>query len=290
VNSNNKKSLGQFHQQHAIIVGGSSGIGKAIACQLAREGAHLSIIARTEALLATTKAEIEADRMDRKQTVSAISADIADRGQAEQAIYQAIAHLGAPEILIISAGICHPGYFRELPMEVFENTMAVNYFGSLYILKAALPAMQQRSRGHVVLISSGAGLVGIYGYSPYSPSKFALRGLAESLRGELKPLGIYLSIVYPPDTDTPQLEAENRTKPLETKLITGSAKTRKAEEIAASVVKGIQKKSFVIAPGLEMSVLSWLHSLLSPLLNWYFDRLVVKAQNRSIPQNKTSGK
>ena len=73
------------------------------------------------------------------------------------------------------------------------------------------------------MISSGAALVGVYGYSAYSPSKYAVRGLAEVLRGEFKPDSVNVSIVYPPDTDTPQLAQENKTNPAETFAISGNA-------------------------------------------------------------------
>jgi 3-dehydrosphinganine reductase len=259
---------------HAIITGGSSGIGKATAKLLASQGIHLSLIARDPGKLATAKAEIAANSVN----VLTLPADVADRHQAEQAIGTAIAQQGAPDILITSAGIAHPGYFQELPIEIFEQTMATNYFGSLYCIKAALPSMESRRQGNIVLISSGAGLIGIYGYTPYSPSKFALRGLAESLRGELKVMGIQVSIVYPPDTDTPQLAAENKTKPPETKQITAAAATWSAEGVAKAIVKGIETNRFAIAPGSEMSILSRFHSLLNPLLNQQFDQIVTKTR------------
>ena len=142
----------------------------------------------------------------------------------------------------------------------------------------ALPAMVQQGRGAIVLISSGAGLIGVYGYTPYSPSKFALRGLAESLRGELKVSGIQVAIVYPPDTDTPQLAEENKTKPPETQKITASAETWSAENVAIAIVKGIEKKQFAIAPGTEMSILHKLHSLINPVLNWQFDQIVTQVR------------
>ena len=268
----------KFYQQHAIITGGSSGIGKATAKLLASQGCHISIIARNPRKLEAAKAEIGAARANLHQRVVAISADVSDRLQVEAAIHEAIAQIAPPDLLIASAGIAHPGYFQELPIEVFERTMAINYFGSLYSIRAALPAMEKRQRGHIVLISSGAGLIGICGYTAYSPTKFALRGLAESLRGELKPLGIRVSVVYPPDTDTPQLEEENKTKPLETKQITGTAGTWSAQKVAIEIVRGIEKKSFAIAPGLEMTLLGRLHSLLAPGLNWYFDRIVAKVR------------
>jgi 3-dehydrosphinganine reductase len=271
----------KFNGQHIIITGGSSGIGKATAQLFVSEGANVSIIARDRAKLESAKLELEAAKVNPSQQIFTFAANVRHGAQIEEAIHTCIATLGTPDILMTSAGIARPGYFQEIPIEVFEQTMAINYFGSLYSIKAVLPSMEKQQKGHIVLISSGAGLIGIYGYTPYSPSKFALRGLAESLRGELKPLGIQVSIVYPPDTDTPQLEVENRTKPPETKLITGTAKLFAADEVAREIVKGIEKKKFAIAPGLEMTILNRLNSLIAPLLNWYFDRIVAKVKNKN---------
>lgn len=267
-----------FKDQHAIITGGSSGIGKATAKLLFSQGANLSIIARNPEKLAAALTEIETVRRFREQTVIVLEADVSHRHSIETAIESSISQLGSPDLLIASAGIAHPGYFQDLPVEIFEQTMAINYFGSLYCLKTIVPVMAKQGKGHVVLISSGAGLIGIYGYTPYCPSKFALRGLAESLRGELRVMGIGISIVYPPDTDTPQLVAENRTKPPETKQITGTAQMWSAEDVAQAIVRGIRTKSFMITPGLEMSILGRLHSLLSPGLQRYFDSLVDREQ------------
>ncbi|WP_099238838.1 SDR family oxidoreductase [Synechococcus sp. BDU 130192] len=265
--------------RHAIITGGSSGIGLAIACQLAQQGnVNLSIIARSPTKLQVAQTRIQEASTDVQQQCLTLKADVAQRSNIEQAIATAIEKFGAPDLLITSAGMAHPGYFQELPLEIFEQTMAVNYFGTLYAIRAALPAMSAQKRGQIVMISSGAGLVGLFGYTPYSPSKFALRGLAESLRGELKSQGIQVAIAYPPDTDTPQLAAENLTKPPETKLITETAQMWTAERVAATILRGIQRQQFVITPGLEMQLLYRLHSLLAPVLQWYFDRLVARAR------------
>jgi 3-dehydrosphinganine reductase len=262
-----------YLKQHAIITGGSSGIGKAVAKLLAREGANISLIARDRHKLETAQQEITAVTIDYKQQILIQTADVAQRESIDLAIQNAIAQLGAPELLITSAGMAHPGYFAEIPLEVFEQTMAINYFGSLYSIKAVLPAMKQQHRGRIVLISSAAGLIGVYGYTAYCPSKFALRGLAESLRGELKPQGIGVTIVYPPDTDTPQLAAENKIKPPETKKITATAKTWTAEAVAQQIIQGVNRNKFAIAPGLELTILNRFHSLLLPGLNWYFEQL-----------------
>ncbi|MEM8721706.1 MAG: SDR family oxidoreductase [Cyanobacteria bacterium P01_G01_bin.39] len=263
----------KYLNQHVIITGGSSGIGKALAKSLAQQGANLSLIARDRRKLEQTKQEII--NLTPGQ-VEIATADVSDRQSITSAIQQAIAILGTPELLITSAGMAHPGYFAQIPLEIFERTMAVNYFGTLYSIKAILPEMLKNNRGQIVMISSGAGLIGIYGYSAYCPSKFALRGLAESLRGELKPQGIKITIVYPPDTDTPQLAAENKIKPIETKKITATAKTWSASAVAAAILTGVDQGRFAIAPGTELTILNRWHSLLAPFLNWYFEVIINK--------------
>ncbi|MGF1512621.1 MAG: SDR family oxidoreductase [Elainellaceae cyanobacterium] len=272
---------------HAIITGGSSGIGKAIALRLARQGANVSIIARNAERLDKAQHDIEqavGPKQEPEQQVVAVSADVSDRPQAERAIQEAIAQLGPPRWLITCAGIARPGYFQEMPIEVFEQTMAINYFGTLYCVRAALPALVAQGQGHVAMVSSGAGLVGVYGYSAYCPSKFALRGLAETLRAELKSMGVGVSITYPPDTDTPQLAEENKTKPPATKKITATADVWSADGVAHVILNGIGRGQFAITPGLEMGVLHRLHSVIAPLLNRYFDRIVARhptGSNRS---------
>lgn len=269
----------KYLNQHAIVTGGSSGIGKAVAKLLIKQGANVSLIARDRAKLEVAQQEIKQLAINPEQKIAIFSADVSRQQEIATAIKNAIAQLGTPQLLITSAGIAHPGYFAEIPIEIFEQTMAINYFGSLYAIRSALPAMERGKKGHIVLISSGAGLIGIYGYSAYCPSKFALRGLAESLRGELKPKGIEVTVVYPPDTDTPQLAAENKIKPLETKKITATAKAWTAEAVAQQIITGIERKRFAIAPGTELTILNRLHSLISPLLNWYFDRIVRQLNN-----------
>ena len=274
----------KYLNQHAIITGGSSGIGKALAKLLAQQGANITLIARDRQKLESAQQEIAAAASDKIQKIIIITADVGERQSITEAINAGISQLGTPELLITSAGIAHPGYFTQIPLEVFEQTMTVNYFGSLYSVKAVIPTMLDRKRGSIVLISSGAGLIGIYGYSAYCPSKFALRGLAESLRGELKPHGINITIAYPPDTDTPQLAAENKIKPAETKKITATAKTWSAKAVAEKILWGVEHQKFAIAPGTELTLLNWLHSLLNPLLHWHFDKIIGKINSASPKQ------
>ena len=273
---------GSSRIRHAIVTGGSSGIGKAMGCLLAGEGADVSVIARDEQRLEAARSEIERRRARPEQRVVTVSADVSVRPEAERAVAKTIVENGPPDLLVTCAGIAEPGYFQHLPTEVFEQTMAVNYFGTLYAIRAALPVMAERGHGHLALVSSAVGLLGVFGYSAYSPSKMAVRGLAETLRAELKPLGIGVSVVYPPDTDTPQLEREARSKPSETRLIARAAGLRSSDEVARAMLRGIRKRTFAIAPGPRVWLLASLHSVVAPVLSWYVDRTVARARRSAL--------
>jgi 3-dehydrosphinganine reductase len=266
-----------MHNRHVLITGGSSGIGLALARQAAAAGARLSLVSRDSAKLAAAAATVRVETPDAPGVFTA-PADVSDETAVVAAIRAAEAVHGPVDVLIASAGVAHPGYFEELPSSVHEQTMSVNYFGTLYAIQAVVPGMRQRGQGAVVLVSSGAGLVGLFGYTAYAPSKFALRGLAESLRAELKPAGITVTIVYPPDTDTPQLAEENLTKPRETKALTAAGGLWTADAVARATLKGVRRGRFSVTPGFQLTALAWLHSLIAPVLRRSFDRIAARAR------------
>jgi 3-dehydrosphinganine reductase len=263
-----------LRDQHVLITGGSSGIGLALARQAAAAGARVSLVARDPVKLAAARATVGG------QTFTAV-ADVAVEVKVIEVIGSAERTHGPIDVLITSAGVAEPGYFADLPTTTFERAMAVNYFGTLYALKAVVPAMRARGRGAVVLISSGAALHGFFGYTAYAPSKFALSGLAESLRAELSGTGVQVTIVYPPDTATPQLTEENRTKPIETKAITAGGGIWTAEAVAQATLAGLARGRFAITPGAAVTALYRLNSLLRPILFWRFDRLARNARPRA---------
>ena len=139
-------------------------------------------------------------------------------------------------MLITAAGSSHPGYFEQLDDAVFRDQMEVDYFGTLHAIRAVVPSMIERGRGHLVTISSTAGLIGVFGYTAYGPAKYAVRGLTETLRSELAPHGIVVACAYPPDTRTPGFDAENELKPPETERISAAIKPREAEHVAKAIV------------------------------------------------------
>ena len=260
----------------ALVTGGSSGIGLAIARLLAQQGAHVWLVARRKEILETALREVAAARLDPAQPCGIFSADISDATQAAAAIEHVSAQAGVPDLLVNAAGITHPGYVQDLSLEIFRSMMDVNYFGTVYITKAALPGMLKRGSGHIINISSMGGFIGAFGYSAYGASKFAVRGFSDVLRSELKPLGIRVSIVFPSDTDTAQLAYEAPFKPPETKALAGKVKVMSPEVVAKITLQQAARGRYIILPGLENNLFYWLNGHLGnavyPVMDWMIAR------------------
>jgi 3-dehydrosphinganine reductase len=206
----------------------------------------------------------------------------ADAAAVELTVAAAIAALGPPALVVACAGVVVPGRLETQPLEAFERTMAVNYFGTLHLIRAVLPTMRAQRAGRVVLIASGAALIGLYGFSSYAPSKFAVRGLAEALRSKLAPEGVAVSVVYPPDTDTPGHREELRHRSEISNRLAAAGGLMTAEAVARAILRGIECGRFVIAPGASMAALARLHSVAAPILHrFWFDPLIARLHRRS---------
>jgi 3-dehydrosphinganine reductase len=269
-----------FAGQHAIITGGSSGIGRALARLLSERGAHISLIARRQSLLDETLGELASLRVDAAQVLRARSADIASWEETESAIRGLAADGLAPDLLLNVAGFSHPGYVQDLSIEVFRETMDVDYFGTVHTTKAVIPMMMERRRGHIVNFSSVAGFYAIFGFSPYCAAKFAVCGFSEALRQEMRPHGVHVSVVFPPTTKTPGLEWENQYKPLETQRIEGQITPQSADQVARTVLRGVERRKRYILPGFDTKVyflLAHLPPALTGVFHWFFiDRIIAR--------------
>ncbi|MBU1880224.1 MAG: SDR family oxidoreductase, partial [Chloroflexi bacterium] len=234
-----------------------------------------------------TLAELEGLRVDPDQRFQTHSADVTDWNQTQAAIAALTADEHAPDILVNSAGMAHPGYFQELPLDIFYQTMDTDFMGTVHPIKAVLPTMMARRSGHIVNISSVAGFLGVFGYTAYCAAKFAVRGFSDVLRQEMKPYGIHVSVLFPPDTDTPQLAYENQFKPLETRRIAGAAKAMTADEVAQALVRGIERRQPYILPSLDTRLYFLLSNPFTGFIRWYFDRAVVRArQERGLTKDQ----
>ncbi|MCJ7693934.1 MAG: SDR family oxidoreductase [Anaerolineaceae bacterium] len=268
-----------------LITGGSSGIGLALAKQLAAEGANVHILSRDKDRLANALAELQA-LSTIGQEVGTIQADVVDQKALDSTLTKWVTTHGTPDLLINSAGVAHPGYFQDLSIEIFQWMMDVNYFGMVNITKTLIPYMIVRGSGQVVNISSEAGFIGVFGYTAYGASKYAVRGFSDALRAEMKPLGIDMSLVFPPDTQTPQLDYENQFKPSETKAIAGSTSIMTAEKVANIIIRNIKRKRYFIIPGFEGKIFYRLTSILKHSTYPIMDMMVRSAQKKKLRKIK----
>ncbi|VFV45179.1 low quality protein: [Lynx pardinus] len=146
-----------------------------------------------------------------------------------------------------------------------QRLMSVNYLGSVYPSRAVITTMKERRVGRIVFVSSQAGQLGLFGFTAYSSSKFAIRGLAEALQMEVKPYNVYVTVAYPPDTDTPGFAEENKTKPLETRLISETVSVCKPEQVAKQIVKDAIQGNFNSSIGSDGYMLSSLTCGMAPV-------------------------
>lgn len=237
----------------------------------------MSLIARRADVLAEAAAGIRGAG----GTVATATADVSDDGQVGAAMAALIDDQGPCDVLLCCAGYSLPEYFDELPSSEFERAMAVNYLGTVHAIRSVLPSMRDRRHGHILVTSSTAGIIGVFGLGSYSPTKFALRGLAESIRAEVVHDGIRVGIIYPPDTETPGFERENLTKPAETAAVSGTIAPISAERMARRTVRGIERNRFEIFADPTTAALARTSGLIGPLLRRQMDRTAGRVGRRA---------
>jgi 3-dehydrosphinganine reductase len=168
----------------------------------------------------------------------------------------------------------------ELPDSEFEREMRVNYLGTLWPIRAVVPSMIERRTGSIVSISSFAALLGVFGMGAYTPSKYAVRGLLETLRLELKPHGIHVACVFPTDVDTPMLEHEVPLHPPEQDAMQGKVKPVSPEVVVEAILDGLARRRPRIYPGRSTPLLARVVGTAPEMTARINDRLIRKAARR----------
>ncbi|KRX03140.1 hypothetical protein PPERSA_10221 [Pseudocohnilembus persalinus] len=235
----------------AFITGGSEGSGFEVAKYFLQHGGRVTIVSRSQQKLEKAKQELEKIVKSQNETQNRIfifSADVSNFESVQNALaYSKEQHKTIPDYIIMAAGLARPGYFINQDIQVSKDLMEVNYFGSLNTAKAALPQMiAEEKPGKLVFFSSAVAICGMIGYSQYSPTKFALRGLTDGLQSELKPYGIDVHLFLPSNIDTPGFKIENKTKPIETQEIEGQAQLYSPQEVTQCLFEGIRKGEYTI--------------------------------------------
>uniref|UniRef100_A0A914H9X2 3-dehydrosphinganine reductase n=1 Tax=Globodera rostochiensis TaxID=31243 RepID=A0A914H9X2_GLORO len=246
--------------KHCLVTGGSRGIGKAVGAELLCRGCRaLSLVARDPIALELAKKELE-EYLQPGQSVRTYPVDLADEpDKIEAVVREAERHAGAVDLLVNNAGTCVQGAFDELPNDAFERQLRTNFLSAVHVTRAVVGDMKRRRFGHISFVCSAAGQLAIWGYSAYSPSKFALRGFADALHMELLPWNVGVSILFPPNTATDGFREELRTMTPQIRAISGTAGLYQPRDVAERLVCSIRGGHFATTIGLE----GWMLGVLS---------------------------
>lgn len=263
-----------WNARHVVVTGGTSGIGLATTELLLAAGARVTVVALDDTMAATLRAAAVPNLL-------IAPADVTEPAQVTTALQAGRAAHGAIRSLITCAGIVKPGYFHELTDVDLRRHMDVNYFGTLHTIRSALPDLIAAPGGSITCISSAAGLVGVFGYGAYSPTKFAVRGLCEVLRQEYKPHGMTVTAVYPPDVDTPMLAAEQPLKPPELRALSDGASPLPADTVARALLHGTESGRASVVPGVSAKAVKWAAGAIPGLLARYVDAKIARANGLS---------
>lgn len=196
-----RRRAGSAEGLHVLVTGAGSGIGRAVAEQLGAAGAHLHLTDRDTAGLETTRDAVVAAG---GSVPTAHPADVADAAQVAELAAAVHAVVPAVDVVMNVAGIAVWGRVEDLALEQWRRVVEVDLMGPVHVIDAFVPPMvRERRRGHLVNVSSAAGLVGLPLHAPYSAAKFGLRGISEVLRFDLARHGIAVTLVCPGAVDTP---------------------------------------------------------------------------------------
>jgi len=236
----------------AIITGASSGIGKALAFEFANQGAKVVLAARR----ADKLQEVEKQLLDSGGEAFAVVADVSVEKDCEKLIRTSLEKYGRIDMLINNAGISMRALFADVEMAVIKKLMQINFWGTVYCSKFALPHLLE-SKGTLVGVSSIAGYVGLPARTAYSASKFAMHGFLEALRTENLEKGLKVLIACPGFTAsnirnsalTAHGDAQGESPRKEEKMMS-------AEEVAQEIIKAInqEKQSLILTLEGKMAV------------------------------------
>jgi 3-oxoacyl-[acyl-carrier protein] reductase len=184
----------RFENQVAVVTGAGRGIGHAIALRLAKEGARVASVSRTEANAEQTASEINGLRADASK---AYAVDVADQAAVQKAAAEIFETFGRVDILVNNAGVTRDGLSMRMSMEDWDTVLNTNLKGAFNFTQAVMRPMIKQRSGRIINISSIAGLTGNAGQANYAASKAGLIGLTKTLARELASRGITVNAVAP---------------------------------------------------------------------------------------------
>jgi NAD(P)-dependent dehydrogenase (short-subunit alcohol dehydrogenase family) len=230
-------------ERHALVTGGGSGIGLAIAQALGRGGWKVTIAGRNRRRLEGALDSIAGARAE--------TCDVTDPDSVAHAVSSAVRAQGPVQLLVNNAGVVASAPFEKLSLEAWRQSLDLNLMGAVHCVQAVLPQMKASGWGRIVNISSTAGLIGYPYVSPYVAAKHALVGLTKALALELARSGITVNAVCPGYTDTAMIAAAAETI---------SARSKRTKEEALAVFASANPQGRLIAPQEVAAAVVWLAS------------------------------
>ncbi|SOD11616.1 SDR family oxidoreductase [Pedobacter xixiisoli] len=259
-----------------VITGASSGIGKALAEEMAKRGANLVLGARQYVTLCEITAELQ-----QKYSVKAlaIQADVTKKEDCKSLIDQATLTFGKIDILINNAGLSMRALFNDVDLAVLKNLMDVNFWGTVYCTKYALPEIL-KTGGSVVAVSSIAGYRGLPGRTGYSSSKFAMNGFMECLRTELLRTGVHVMVACPGfTTSNIRVAALSQDGNAHGETSMEEGKMMSAEEVAQRICDGIEQRKRTLVMTRQGKLAVWVNKLFPAFADKKVFELFTKEKN-----------
>jgi short-subunit dehydrogenase len=240
----------------ALVTGASSGIGRALAIELATRGAHVALCARREEELREVARTIE----ERGGRALVLPVDVTDPGAVREALQKADRDLGALEMVVANAGVGHYGHAGTLQWDDVARVLDVNVRGAMATLTAAIPIFLAHQRGHLVGVTSLAGRRGLPSSGPYSASKAAVSIFLETLRVDLRAAGIRVTDVQPGFVATDMAKNATHARPMQWP----------ADKAARVIADRLESAPAIIAFPWPLAMLTGISRFLPA---WIFDRL-----------------
>jgi len=254
------------------ITGASAGIGRATAIRVARDGASVAICARRRDRLDAVASEIAAAGGRALPMV----ADVVNEDAMRTFVTETVDRFGALDVMICNAGFGIYGAIDDITPDQMRRLMDINYFGTYYATRAALPVFRRQQHGHLVIVSSIVGKRGVPYMGAYSATKFAQVGMAECLRSELHGTNIHVSVVCPVSTATEFTEVMTRETGGEVSRSLGPAQT--VDAVAEAIARAIERPIPEVYPYFKSRGLV----LLNAIAPGFTDRLVQKFGRKPI--------
>lgn len=230
----------QFQDRVAVVTGAGSGIGRAVCLELAGRGVHLALVDVSEQGLQETQGLALAQGV----SVTTHTVDVSDRAQMAALPEAVLAGHGAVHILVNNAGVSVSHTFVDQSIEDIEWITGINYWGVMYGCKFFLPYLLQCDEAHIVNMSSSAGLTGMKGQSSYGATKFAVRGLSESLYVELARSNVSITCVHPGAVATNIVATARMAEDDREKMLKFFHLSMPPEKAARLIVRAIEKRRF----------------------------------------------